>query len=273
MTDDTGRGERMAAGYEQHWAPVLAPSAVVLLGQLDGPIGAGAHDVLDVGVGTGNLSIPALDRWPTIAITGLDAAPEMVTAVEGLVGERVPHAMGRFRAVTADAAEMPFDDCTFDVAMSSFVLQLVRRRPAVLREIRRVLRPGGTFGFVTWLRDARVFEPDRVFDSLLEAYGFENEPDAPRSGDFATAERAAAELRRAGFRDVTATRATLDHAFSVESYIAFLTEFDEESLFDEMGRAERRRFLREFRERLMGLDPDVFHFRVPIVYATGRRPA
>jgi hypothetical protein len=38
-----------------------------------------------------------------------------------------------------------------------------------------------------------------------------------------------------------------------------------------MDRAERRRFLREFRERLMALQPDEMAFRVPIVYASGRR--
>ena len=63
----------------------------------------------------------------------------------------------------------------------------------------------------------------------------------------------------------------LEYAFTVDGYISFLTEFDEESLFDEMGRAERRRFLQQFRERLMALRPDELTFRVPIVYASGRR--
>ena len=79
------------------------------------------------------------------------------------------------------------------------------------------------------------------------------------------------ELRRAGFRDVGATRAMLEHAFSVDGYISFLTEFDEETLFEEMGRTERHRFLRQFRERLMALRPDELVFRAPIVYATGQR--
>jgi hypothetical protein len=38
-----------------------------------------------------------------------------------------------------------------------------------------------------------------------------------------------------------------------------------------MGRRERRRFLAEFRERLMRLDPDELHFRAAIVYASGVR--
>jgi SAM-dependent methyltransferase len=155
--------------------------------------------------------------------------------------------------------------------MSSFVLQLVPNRAKALREIRRVLRPGGRIAYVTWLVDERAFKPDRIFDRLLDEFGFMDEEDRPRTGDIPSIERAVAELRRAGYRDATASRATLDYAFTVESYIAFLTEFDEASLFDEMDRRDRRRFLALLRERLMALDPDELHFRVAIVYASGVR--
>ena len=43
------------------------------------------------------------------------------------------------------------------------------------------------------------------------------------------------------------------------------------SLFDEMDRRDRRRFLALLRERLMGLDPDQLHFTAGIVYASGVR--
>ena len=272
MTDQAERYDRIAAGYERWWAPVLAPSALRLLDWLDEDVGSGAIELVDVGVGTGNLTIPALARWPTVRIAGVDASREMIGAVEVLVDERLPGAADRFNGHVAFAAEMPFADASFDAAMSSFVLQLVPSRAKALREVRRVLRPGGRFAFVTWLVDERAFAPDRVFDTLLDEFGFENEVDPPRSGDIPSVERAAAEMRRAGFRDVVASPAELDYAFTVESYIAFLTEFDEETLFEEMGRSERHRFLARFRERLMALDPDELHFRVPIVYAAGRRP-
>jgi SAM-dependent methyltransferase len=271
MTDQAAKYDRIAAGYEHWWAPVLAPSARRLLEWLDADVAAGASDLIDVGVGTGNLSIAALDRWPGVRVTGVDASREMIGAVEALVAERLPGARRRFDGRVAFAAEMPFPDGAFDAAMSSFVLQLVPSRGKALREIRRVLRPDGLFAFVTWLVDERAFAPDRVFDGLLDEFGFDNEVDPPRSGDMPSMERAAAELRRAGFRAVTASGATLDYAFTVDGYIAFLTDFDEETLFEEMDRAERRRFLARFRERLMALDPDELHFRVPIVYASGRR--
>lgn len=271
MTEQAERFDRIAGGYERWWAPVLAPSARALLDRLDTDIGGRAVDLLDVGVGTGNLSLPALARWPAVRVTGIDASREMVRAAERLLADRVPAAAERFTSRVAFAADLPFPDGSFDAAMSSFVMQLVPSRPKAIREIRRVLRPGGRFAHVTWLADERYFAPDRVFDALLDEYGFDEPDDPPRSGDIPSVERAAAELRSAGFRDVTAEGALLEHAFTVEGYISFLTEFDEESLFEEMDRAERRRFLAEYRARLMALEPEELTFRVPIVYASGRR--
>jgi SAM-dependent methyltransferase len=271
VTDQGERYDRMAAGYERWWAPVLAPSALAVLDLLEDTVVGGPRDLIDIGVGTGNLARPALVRWPTARITGIDASGEMLDAARALVDDLGPEASQRFTGDVADAAALPYPEASFDAAMSSFVLQLVRSRPAALREIRRVLRPGGHLAFVTWIADRTPFAPDRVFDALLVEFGYDEEVDAARNGDIPSAERAAAELRRAGFRDVTATRADLAHAFDADGYIGFLTDFDEETLFEEMPRRERHRFLARLRERLMALDPDALVFRAPIVYATGRR--
>jgi SAM-dependent methyltransferase len=261
----------MAAGYERWWAPVLAPSAATLLDRLDPVIADGARDLIDIGVGTGNLALTALHRWPAVHVTAIDASREMVVAVEAIVDRVHAHARDRFRGTVAYAAELPFEEAAFDVAMSSFVLQLVPSRAKALREIRRVLRPGGTLAYVTWLQDRSPFAPDRVFDELLAAFGFEDGPGDERVGDVPSVRTAAAELRRAGFRDVAAEEAVLAFPFTVEGYIAFLVEFDEETTFAEMGRRERHRFLARLREGLMALPSDDLVFRAPIVYASGRR--
>ena len=272
MTELAERYDRVAAGYERWWAPVLAPSAVVLLDRLDATVGAGAREVLDVGVGTGNLTRVALARWPDVRITAIDASREMIGAVEALLEDGRPGDAHRLQTAVAFADQLPFDAGAFDLAMSSFVLQLVPNRAAVLREVRRVLRPGGRFAYVTWLAHRGVFAPDRVFDAMLDEYGFDEEPEDKRTGDLPSVDRAAAELRRAGFRRVAAQGAMLEHRFTVDGYIGFLTEFDEEQLFADMRRDERRRFLITFRERLMALSEDELTFRVPIVYASGYRP-
>jgi SAM-dependent methyltransferase len=234
-------------------------------------IDGGARDLVDIGVGTGNLALAALQRWPEVRVHGIDASGEMVRAVEAEARRRLGPDGDRFAASVALAAELPFEDASFDAAVSSFVLQLVPNRARALREIRRVLRPGGTLGYVTWLREVRSFAPDRIFDALLDEYGFEDGDGDDRSGDIPSVSTATAELRSAGFRAVTAEAALLEYEFSVESYIGFLVEFDEESLFAEMDRSERRRFLATLRARLLGLGPEEMVFRAQIVYALGRR--
>lgn len=272
MTDQAERYDRIAEGYEQWWAPVLAPSAVGLLDRVEATVAGGARDLLDVGIGTGNLALPALERWPSVRLTGIDASQEMATTAERLADARLaPTDRIRLTTRVALAGDLPFDAGTFDLAISSFVLQLVPSRPRALREIARVLRPGGTLAHVTWLVSHDAFEPDRVFNGLLDEFGFEDEAGDGREGDIATVDAAISELRHAGFRDVTAEAATLEYAFTADGYIGFLTDFDETPLFDEMERPERLRFLRRLRERLVALAPEAFVFRAPIVYAMGRR--
>ena len=123
---------------------------------------------------------------------------------------------------------------TFDAAMSSFVLQLVPSRAAALREVRRVLRPGGRFAWVTWQLSDRHFEADRVANTVLDDFGFDPPEADPRPGDVASPAAAALAMRRAGFRDVTAWTEELSYAWDAKGYLAFLTEFDEASLFEDL---------------------------------------
>ena len=269
------RYDDMAGGYALFWAPVLREAAERVLDQLaphlDGKRGA---ELLDVGTGTGTLAIAALERWPGIRVTGIDPSGGMLQVAGATAAERLPAAaQRRFRRRVAPADRMPFDDGTFDAAMSSFVLQLVPSRAAALREIHRVLRPGGVATWVSWQRTNRAFEPDRLANEVLDDFGFDPpEPDA-RSGDIASPSSAAASMRRAGFREVRAWPGECTYAWDAKGYLAFLTEFDEQSLFDDLERNERAEIEAAILERLGGLAPDELRLRLPIVYATGRTAA
>ena len=271
MTEQAERYDRISAGYERWWAPVLRPSTAALLDLLAPSLAAPGAVALDVGAGTGNLTLAALARWPGLRVTAVDVSSEMLAVLAGTADERLADGRARLETRSAPAAELPAADASYDVAMASFVLQLVPNRAKALREIRRVLRPGGRIGHVTWLEDRRPFAPDRIFDELLGEAGYDEEPADARHGDIPSVATAASELRHAGFRAVTAEPGELAYAFSVESYLGFLTEFDEETLFEEMRRSERHRFLARLRERLMALPHDGLTFRAPIVYVTGRR--
>jgi ubiquinone/menaquinone biosynthesis C-methylase UbiE len=270
--DQAERYDRIAEGYAKWWAPVLAPAVDALLERFEPAIVAGARRLVDVGTGTGQLALGALDRWRDLEIVGVDPSSEMCSMAEREADRRLPAPdRRRFRTTVAFADEMPLEDGSFDGAISSFVLQLVPNRARALRETRRVLRPGGTFAFVTWLVDDRDFAPDRVFDEVLDEAGIEPAGPDVRSGDLPSVERTVNELRRAGFRHVDADGSWLAHAFTVEHYIAFMSEFDEATLFDEMERSLRERVLTRLHDRLTRLRPDELTMRFPIVFASAQR--
>jgi SAM-dependent methyltransferase len=271
MTDQVERFDRWAVGYVQWWAPVLAPAVGTLLDEL-GPSIASVTDVVDIGTGTGQLALGALERWPHLTVVGVDPSAGMSAVADAEADRRLPgSSRSRFRSVVASADAMPFADATFDLAISSFVFQLVPRRARALREARRVLRPGGMLAYVTWLRDERRFVPDRVFDDVLADFGFDEPEDEQRNGDLPSVERAAGELRHAGFAGVTTHAGLIEHRFTVDGYIAFLSEFDEESLFAELEPKVRRSLMERLQRDLGRLTPDEMTMRFPIVFATGQR--
>jgi SAM-dependent methyltransferase len=272
MTDQGERYDRIAAGYARWWAPVLAPAVGALLDRLGQDVVRPRARMVDVGTGTGQLAIAALERWPSITVDGADVSAGMCAAADAEADRRLPTAIRpQFRTTVAVADRLPFEDGTFDLGLASFVLQLVPNRHQALREIRRVIRPGGTFASVTWVTGRVVFAPDEAFDDALEAVDEEPRWSDGRSGDFDTAESALHEFRRAGFSDVAIEPGLVEHRFGVEGYLAFMTEFDEETLIAEMADDVRARFLDDLRGRLSALTSERLTLRLPIVFATGKR--
>jgi ubiquinone/menaquinone biosynthesis C-methylase UbiE len=272
MTDQAERYDRIALGYARWWAPVLAPAVDGLLDRAAGLVSAGASRLIDIGTGTGQLALGALARWPQVSLVGVDASAGMRAMADANAEEQLRGAQrSRFRSAVAFADALPFVGGSFDLALSSFVFQLVPNRARALREARRVLGPGGSLAYVSWLKDTRAFEPDMIFDDVLDDLGIGAREGDGRSGDLPSVAVAAGELRHAGFSAVSAEGSLLEHRFTVESYIAFLSEFDEESLFDELDADLRARLLAELQRRLRRLPARRLTMNFPIVFVSGRR--
>jgi ubiquinone/menaquinone biosynthesis C-methylase UbiE len=108
---------------------------------------AGASgDVLEIGGGTG-ANLPCYGPAVT-SLTITEPEPPMLRRLEGRVRAQRPSA----RVLRAPAEDLPFDDDSFDVAVSTLVLCGVDDQPRALRELRRVLRPGGRLLFIEHLR-------------------------------------------------------------------------------------------------------------------------
>jgi demethylmenaquinone methyltransferase/2-methoxy-6-polyprenyl-1,4-benzoquinol methylase len=93
--------------------------------------------VLDLACGTCDLSLELLRRRPDARVTGVDLSRAM------LVLARPKIAAQAFPLVNAPAEALPFADGAFDAAMIGFGIRNVPDFRAGLRELRRVLRPGG----------------------------------------------------------------------------------------------------------------------------------
>jgi len=112
-------------------------------------IGSGMK-VLDVAAGTGNASIPAAERGAEV--TASDLTPELLEA-----GKAKAEAKGvELEWVTADAENLPFEDASFDVVMSSIGAMFAPRHQDVADELVRVCRPGGTIGMLNWTPEGMI---------------------------------------------------------------------------------------------------------------------
>ena len=103
-------------------------------------------DVLEIGAGTGaNLSHYGAD---ITSLTVTEPEPPMLKRLEKHVREEGSPA----KVLRAPAEDIPFEDDSFDTVVSTLVLCGVDDQPRSLREIRRVLRPGGTLIFIEHVR-------------------------------------------------------------------------------------------------------------------------
>ena len=272
MTDQAERYDRIAEGYSRWWGPVIAPAALDVLDEIGEAVAAGGHRILDIGTGTGTLAIEILRRWPDVRVTAIDASTEMI-AKAGSEADRLltPGQRDRLDLRVAVADELGLADGSVDVAVSSFVLQLVPSRARALREARRVLRPGGTFAWTSWLAHDGIWAADADFDDALEEVGEEPRGWDDPHDDIREPAAAAHQMRRAGFADVRATAGELVHPFDIDGYVGFMVAFDEEDLVRNLDPLVRERFEAALRRRLARRPPAELSLRLPTVRVCGAR--
>ena len=121
--------------------------------------------VLEVACGTGVVTRALAAALPaTCAITATDLNQAMVAHAEQ-VGTARPTTWRQ-----ADVMALPFADASFDVVVCQFGVMFFPDRAAAYREVRRVLRPGGTFLFNIWNEIKDNEFADAVTDALAGIY-------------------------------------------------------------------------------------------------------
>lgn len=102
--------------------------------------------VLDLGCGPGESAFGMSDRVPDARVTGLDYSAAMIRFAN--LRKRFEPRRHRIDFVEGDAMHLPFADASFDAVTGHSFLYLVPDARKVLREVGRVLRPGGRCAFL-----------------------------------------------------------------------------------------------------------------------------
>lgn len=122
--------------------------------------------VVDIGSGTGGPAIH-IATHSGCRMTGLEVNAVGVETGRRLLGDS---GLGdRVNFVEGDGMRMPFPDAAFDVALSMNVMNVFEDKVGLFREVRRVLRPGGTWAFVSGTFDFAAGDAD-IRERLARGY-------------------------------------------------------------------------------------------------------
>lgn len=168
---------------------------------VDATVERGATRILDVGCGTGSVTLSIARRLGVNSMSiGVDISEPMIAHARERAGESSPNA----QFVTADAAEFAVDE-PFELLVSRFGLMFFRDPAAAFANLRRQIRPNGGLVGIVWrgpdqnpfmttaVKAARPLLPD------LPAY----DPDAPGQFGLSGRERTTRILEDAGWQNIS----------------------------------------------------------------------
>ena len=189
-----------AASQYNKYALLQQQVAVNLLRHLRDRENSSPRSILDLGCGTGQVTEVLSDRYPGAELTALDFSPRMLEQTE----QRM-HALGAHATtVCADADSLPFATGSYDLIVSSLMLQWSSDLYATLSGINRVLADNGMFCFSSF-SEGTLWELKKSWEAVDHA---------PHSSDFLSLEQFETVTNSAGFSSVDIVTETIVESYS-----------------------------------------------------------
>jgi phosphatidylethanolamine/phosphatidyl-N-methylethanolamine N-methyltransferase len=164
--------EKLASVYDVIFGPTLHPGRLVARDRMSIRPG---DQVLEVGVGTGiNTSL-----YPrNCKVTGIDLSASMLDKARERVARE---GLRNVRLIEMDAASLTFADDSFDIVYAPYLVSVVPDPVQVVREMRRVCKPGGKIIILNHFRSANpiLSRAERAISPFTVHIGFKSDLDLP----------------------------------------------------------------------------------------------
>jgi phosphatidylethanolamine/phosphatidyl-N-methylethanolamine N-methyltransferase len=164
--------EKLASVYDFTFGPALHAGRLDAIQRMGIRPGS---SVLEVGVGTG---INAALYPRGCQVTGIDLSSSMLEKARERVARKGIH---NVRLLEMDAADLKFADATFDIVYAPYLISVVPDPIAVVREMRRVCRPGGHIVILNHFRSSNPLLAwvERAISPFTLYIGFKSDLDLP----------------------------------------------------------------------------------------------
>ena len=231
----------------------------------------GGERVLDVATGKGAVLIPAAERVGRYGrVVGIDLSSKMLEQTEDIARQAQ---LDNFELYKMDAEHLEFRDGIFDFVTCAFALFFFSSMNVALREMYRVLAPGGKIGVTLFGGTPPPFDPGwKIFAEQARAYHTAvrtpqrvvYSPDEVRS-----------ILTDAGFTQVETQLKTYDVVYrNEEDWWAFQLTLGNRASILKMAEETRNKFKDEYLAKIRPLfRDDGWHLGVSVVYAAASKPS
>lgn len=234
----------MAEDFDQ-WLPHIQPVAEALIDLADIRKG---DSILDVASGTGepSLTLARRCRGKQVNIVGIDGAAAMVRRATEKA-EAAGFSNLTFQEMQAET--LSFSSDTFDRVISRFGVMLFDDPLCGVKEMRRVLKPGGKMAAAVWGEFHEIRSLYLIWDLLMAETSPEKRPPLPRIGRMGPPGKLEDLLSEAGFRKIAVKPFTVGYCF--DDFASYWSDSTSSGLLKgplDVFPPARRRAIREMAE-------------------------